>query len=67
MYTLHNSQQLNDPKEVAEAFVSYIYSTLITDIDTNFTIPPRLTDHKFSSILITLEKIEKALAVVEPS
>lgn len=43
-YIMYNNQQPSDPKEVAKAFNSCFSSIITTDIATNLTTPPRLTD-----------------------
>lgn len=44
MYVIHNSEPLDDPKEVSKAFVSYVSSTAINDIVANLPAIPRPTD-----------------------
>lgn len=66
MYIIYNSQQLDFPKEIAEAFNSY-FSTLTADINTNSHALLRVTNQTLPSILFNTKVIEEALAVIKSS
>lgn len=65
MFTVCNSQQVDDPKEFSEAFISRFSCTLIADCIVYLHAFSRLKEIMLPSIWFNTNKIKEALAFVK--